>query len=258
VLITGASKGIGKAIAIAFAQAGVSGLALLARSDMSAVEAACTEAQRTGQHLRILTLRVDVTKPEDVDNAVKDVKERFGRLDILINNAGIPQTLSLIGDADPRDWWGVWEVQVLGTFQVTRAFLPLLLECAGDRTIVNMSSIAAHAVGGYNSAYGMSKLAILRFTELIMTEYAEKGILSYAVHPGFIATELTEKSVPEAYRHILVDSLDVASHTIVWLTRERREWLGGRYVSCQWDVEELEAKREEIVKGDKLKVKLVV
>ena len=90
-----------------------------------------------------------------------------------------------------------------------------------------------------------------------MAEYSEQGVLAYAVHPGAIAMDLAA-GMPQEMMRILVDMLEIASHTIVWLVGERREWLGGWYVSCQWDVDELLAKRQEIVDGDKLKVKLIV
>ena len=94
----------------------------------------------------------------------------------------------------------------------------------------------------------MTKLTILRFTELIMAEYSEQGVLAYAVHLGAIAMDLAA-GMPQEMMHILIDMLEIALHTIVWLVGERSEWLGGQYVSCQWDVDELLAKRQEIVDG---------
>jgi len=257
VAITGASKGIGKAIAIAFAQAGVSGLVLLARSDMSAVKAACEASQRPGQSLKVLTASVDTANNEQVVAALAKVKETFGRLDILVNNAGYMEGFALIGDQDPEEWWKVWTVNMRGTYLVTRAFLPLLIESGGEKTIINLTSIGAHYTWPNSSAYQTTKLALLRFTELLMSEYGEKGLLAIAVHPGAIATDMAA-IMPQELMHVLVDSPEVAAHTIVWLVRERREWLAGRYVSCQWDVDELTAKKQEIVDGDKLKVRMVV
>ncbi|PCH34630.1 NAD(P)-binding protein [Wolfiporia cocos MD-104 SS10] len=257
VVITGASKGIGHSIAVALAQAGVSALVLIARSDMSAVKVACEAAQRPGQSLRVLTISASVSDTHQVVEAAQKVREELGRVDVLVNNAGYMEKYGLIAEQDPSEWWKVWSVNLQGTYEVTRAFLPLLTECGGDKTIVNMTSIGGHFQGPRYSAYQVSKLALMRFTELIMAEYTEQGVLAYSVHPGSIATDMAA-TMPEELMGVLVDSPEVAAHTIVWLVKERREWLGGRYVSCQWDVDELSAKKEEIITGDKLKVRMVV
>ena len=116
VVVTGASRGIGKVIALAFTQANVSGLVLLARSDLGAIKAACEAAQRPGQNLKVLTIRTDVTKTAEVVAAAQKVKETYGRLDILINNAGYLEDLTLLGDSDPVDWWTSFEVNVKGVY----------------------------------------------------------------------------------------------------------------------------------------------
>ncbi|CCM02712.1 uncharacterized protein FIBRA_04818 [Fibroporia radiculosa] len=256
-LVTGASKGIGRATALALAQAGVSGLVLLARSDTSIVKAECEAVQRSGKPLTVITAAADVSNTTDIAGAVALVQSVFGRLDIVVNNAGCLETYHLVADSDPDEWWSIWNVNIRGVYEVTRACIPLLLECDGDKTIINITSRVAHVTGSHLSAYMTTKLALLRFTELVMAEYAGKGLLVYAVHPGSIPTDI-QATMPQKYRHVLVDTLELASHTIVWLLRERREWLGGRYISCQWDVDGLLAKREEIVEGDKLKIKMVL
>ncbi|KZT03034.1 NAD(P)-binding protein [Laetiporus sulphureus 93-53] len=227
VVVTGASKGIGKAIALAFAQAGVSGLVLLARSDMNAVKAVCEAAQRPGQSLRALIVHCDITNIEHVSAASNIVKDTFGRLDILVNNAG------------------VYTISNRGTYHVTREFLPLLIECGGDKTIINLNSVAAHLLQPRFSAYESSKPVLLRFTELVMAEYSENGILAYSVHPGAIASDMSV-TMPDM-KHLILDTPEIASHTTVWLAR------------CHlWDMDELLAKKKQIVDGDKLKVRMVV
>lgn len=104
-----------------------------------------------------------------------------------------------------------------------------------------------------------SKLALLRFTEFVNAEYGDKGILAYSIHPGSILSEMTSgSSVPPEHRHFFIDTVELPAHTLLWLIKERRDWLAARYISCNWDMEEFLAKKEEIVKGDKLKPKLVV
>ena len=124
-----------------------------------------------------------------------------------------------------------------------------------------MPHLLAHSVGDARLTHldptQTTKLAILRLTEFIMAECGDAGVLAFAVHPGAVATDMASKA-PAEMRHILVDTPEVAAHAVTWLVRERREWLAGRYFVCQWDVDELEAKKEEIVDGDKLKVRMVV
>jgi NAD(P)-dependent dehydrogenase (short-subunit alcohol dehydrogenase family) len=97
----------------------------------------------------------------------------------------------------------------------------------------------------------------LRFTEFLQSEYSEEDILTFAIHPGSVPTDISAK-LPQYFAPMLKDSAELPGDTTVWLTKERREWLKGRYVDCCWDVTELEAKKQEIVEGDKLKVSLVV
>ena len=153
ILVTGASKGIGKAMAVAFAQAGASGIVLLARSDLTATKAACEAAQRGEQPLEVLAISADCTKTADVVAAAEQVRQRFGRLDVLVNNAGYMEGPGAMYDFDPEEWWRPWTVNVRGTYEVTRAFIPLLLECGGEKIIVNMTSAGAHMIDPMFTAY---------------------------------------------------------------------------------------------------------
>jgi NAD(P)-dependent dehydrogenase (short-subunit alcohol dehydrogenase family) len=263
VFITGASKGVGKATAISYAKAGASGIALGARSDLSPIVQEVLEAANSAGHSepQILTLSLDVTNRESVDAAAKTVSKAFdGRLDILINNAGYLSGFSGIPDTDPDEWWRDWEVNVKGTYLVTRAFWPLLLK-SDTKIILNIASIGAVLTVPNNSSYGSGKLAVLRLTEFINQDHGhgegKDGMLAIAVHPGGVKTELA-LGMPEYMHEHLVDTPELAGDTLVWLGKERREWLGGRYVSATWDLEEVCGKEEEIVKSDLLKVRLAV
>jgi NAD(P)-dependent dehydrogenase (short-subunit alcohol dehydrogenase family) len=261
VLITGASRGIGLATALSYAAAGVSHLALAARSDLSAskdqIEAHC---HKLGKPVpTILTLSLDVQDHNIADAAAKVVQKEFGRLDILVNNAGRIDTFVPIADSDPIAWWRQYEVNVLGLYLCTRAFLPLLLQTeGGDKTIINTTSIGAHTIMSGGSAYQTGKLAVVRFTEFIMHEYADQGILCYSIHPGGVATDMASYMTEEFVKNLLNDTVELPADSLVFLTQVRREWLAGRYVDLSWDMPELLSREEEIVQGDKLKVKLVV
>ncbi|KIP09052.1 hypothetical protein PHLGIDRAFT_23195 [Phlebiopsis gigantea 11061_1 CR5-6] len=256
VLVTGASRGVGKATAIALAQAGVSGLVLFARSDLSAVKDACLASQRGGQSLRVLTFTVDIADNEQVVAAVNKAGEALGRLDIVINNAAQVADYKLIADSDAQDWWSIWDINLRGTYHVVRAVLPLLIKSGGDKTIVNVGSLAAVFILPTLSSYSTSKIALLRFTEFINTEYGDKGVLAYTIHPGSIPTDMAA-SIPDEFKDRLVDTVELPAHTLVWLIKERRDWLAGRFISCNWDVEEFLGKKDEVVKGDKLKARVV-
>ncbi|KAH8669036.1 hypothetical protein BX600DRAFT_511080 [Xylariales sp. PMI_506] len=261
VFISGASRGIGLAMALSFARAGASCIAIGARSDLSSVAQAVQDtAVAVGRSTpQVLALQFDVTDHESVSRAAEEVRREFGRLDIVINNAGIVTT-GLLADSDPEEWHKVWHVNVFGPYHVMRAFIPLLLDSDGDKTIINVSSVGAHIVVPSFSAYETSKLAVLRLTEFASVEYGDQGLLAYCIHPGNIPTDLVGgiEGVDPEMRPVFVDTPELTADSLVYLTREKRDWLARRYINVTWDLPELMAKKDEIILQDKLKVKLVV
>ncbi|KAI9797677.1 MAG: hypothetical protein M1833_005338 [Piccolia ochrophora] len=258
VLITGASRGVGRSLALSFAAAGASHIAIAARSSLDDLEATILRTAKDTYKTppKVLKLALDVSSRDSVSAAAEAISQTFPRLDILVNNAGYLETFQPIADSDPDEWWHTWTVNMKGPYLLTRAFLPLLLK-GGEKTIVNVSSVGAHWKNVGASGYQTTKLALLRFTEFILAEYGEQGVLAFAVHPGNIATDMGRK-LPEQVQDMLTDTPELAADTIAFLTKERREWLAGRYISCQWDMDEFLAKKDEIVQDDKLKVRLVV
>ena len=158
VLITGSSRGIGRSIAVSYARANASGIVITGRNaeSLADTESAIKEAaQSTGRcHPTVLRLALDVTDNSSVLKAERSVREVFGKLDILVNNAAYLGSNSKITEGDPDDWWLIWTTNIKGPYLVTRAFLPLLSQSeAGDKTIVNVSSIGAHLITSGISAY---------------------------------------------------------------------------------------------------------
>ena len=152
VLITGASRGIGKALALSIAQSGAHGLVLLARSPLASLAKACLSARRLTRPLQVLALQVDIIDNVQVEAAAKKTEETFGRLDVVINNAGYLDTVKPFAESDSDEWWNVWNVNVRGIYHVTRAFLPLVIKCGGDKTIISLSSsLAFEPVAGFSS-----------------------------------------------------------------------------------------------------------
>ena len=203
VLITGASKGLGRAISLAYARAGASHIALAARSDLTAISLEVHEAAKAASRPapQVLTLKLDVKDENSVAEAAAQVEKHFSRLDILINNAGVLEMPKNLVDSDPETWWGTWTANVRGPYLVTRAFIPLLLK-GGDKQIINMGSVGALLIFPGFSAYQTTKLALLRFTEFTSTEYRDQGILTYCVHPGNVLTDIVGGGpTPEDIKH---------------------------------------------------------
>lgn len=190
VFITGASKGLGQEMAMSFAKSGASKIAIGARSCLDTTVNRIRDAaiSSNGQSLKILALQLDVSDVQSVTSAASRVAEEFGRLDILINNAGIV-TRGLITESDPREWQQAFQVNLFGPYLMLRSFIPLLLR-GGDMTIINVSSVGAHCTTQTYSAYETSKLAVLRLTEFACIEYGERGLLAYSVHPGNVPTDI--------------------------------------------------------------------
>jgi hypothetical protein len=129
IFISGASRGIGRSIAISFAKAGASTIVLGARSSLDATETAVQQAAQDAGRPKpqVLKIKLEVTNPASVADAAAEVEKTAGRLDVLVNNAGVLD-MKMINDSNPETWWNVWEVNVKGPYLVARAFLPLMLK----------------------------------------------------------------------------------------------------------------------------------
>ncbi|PVH95498.1 NAD(P)-binding protein [Periconia macrospinosa] len=259
VLVTGASRGIGRAIAIQYAHAGVAAIILVARS-AGALEEVKKEIQGIDSGIKVSVKPVDVTSVEGVRGIKEEVGKEEGRLDVLVNNAGAGGDWVPLAETKPDEWWWDFEVSVKAPYLFLQAFLPLLASTAekygGKADVINMSSIGAHIFLPGASAYQTCKLALLRLSEFVNVEYGNKGIVCVGMHPGGVLTELAKGKVELEGK--LNDTPELAGGFAVWLTAEKRDWLAGRYVAATWDVEKLESMKEEIVSGDKLVVRMVV
>lgn len=265
VLVTGVAypDGVGYATATAFARAGASAIVVVDIHDISSdsitrLKTAAAEAGR--RELLVLPCKVDVADLGGVEAMRERLSQPLdGRLDILVNNAAFMEPYKVFLDSDPEVYWRTYDVNIRGLFNMARTFLPLLFSTRSDLgglcTMINVAPSGALTARAGSSSYRSSELAILRWTESMVLEYGDQGLVAISVNPGAIKTMIT-KGAPENVRNKLPHQPDIAGDTIVWLAAERREWLAGRYVSCPWDMEELVAKKEEIVEGDKLKLKM--
>ncbi|KAK3991523.1 hypothetical protein QBC44DRAFT_50727 [Cladorrhinum sp. PSN332] len=257
VLIAGASMGIGKTAAVRYAAAGCSKIAIGARSPLEDVKKAVIAAAAEAGHPEpaVVVLSLDVTSELSVKAASEVVAEAFGgSLDVLIANAGYNTPWVPIAEGDPGEWWKTIEVSLNGLYLCSRYFIPLLLK-SETKLLVAMSSIGAVLLNHGASPYQIAKVGTCRFVEFADQEYHTQGLVAIAIHPGAVKTELALK-LPDWLHPHLVDAPELPADNILWLTSERREWLSGRYICSNWDVTELEARKDEIVEKNLLKFKM--
>ena len=185
VIVSGAAKGIGRSIAQAFGRAG----ARVAVVDLDAAGAEACAGALVAEGREALAIAADVTATEDVCRAVDAVVARWGRVDVLVNNAGGFSVIRRTEDIPDAEWEAVFRLNVTSVFLCTRAVLPLMRRQRAG-AIVNLSSVVGRAGAvTVTSHYAAAKAAILGFTRQVAREVAPDGIRVNAVAPGTVATE---------------------------------------------------------------------
>ncbi|MFF2445589.1 3-ketoacyl-ACP reductase [Neobacillus sp. NPDC058068] len=186
--VTGAGRGIGKAIAIALANEGIN-VGLLARTEAALKEVA---SEVEGLGVKVAYAAVDISSLEKVDQAIEKLTNALGSADILINNAGIGKFATLL-EMDPEEWKKIIDVNIMGTYYVTRAVLPKLIEKNGG-DIINISSTNGLNGAATSSAYSASKFGVIGLTESLAQEVRRNNIRVTALTPSTVATELAAKT----------------------------------------------------------------
>ncbi|WP_445626842.1 3-oxoacyl-[acyl-carrier-protein] reductase [Nostoc sp. DSM 114167] len=185
-IVTGASRGIGRAIAIELASQGAIAVVNYANSS-AAAEAVVTEITAAGG--QAIAIQADVSKGDQVDALVNAVTEKFSRVDILVNNAGITRDTLLLR-LKPEDWQAVIDLNLTGVFLCTRTVSKIMLKQRSGR-IINITSVAGQMGNPGQSNYSAAKAGVIGFTKSVAKELATRGIVVNAVAPGFIATDMT-------------------------------------------------------------------
>ncbi|NUO17449.1 MAG: 3-oxoacyl-[acyl-carrier-protein] reductase [Planctomycetaceae bacterium] len=201
-LITGASRGIGRAIALAFAKEGAS-LALFATSNdkLADTAAKCAEAGCKTVH----TFGLDVRNSADVDGAVKKASEVLGGLDIVVNNAGVTKDNLLMRLSDD-DYNAVLDTNLKGAFNVTRAATRSLMKSKAGR-LINIASIVGITGNAGQTNYAASKGGLIAFTKSVAKELSGRGVTANVIAPGFIETDMTSGLDPKVKEAALKEIL---------------------------------------------------
>jgi len=198
-VITGASKGLGKAMALALGGAGVR-LALASR-DLALLETVAGEARTAG--MEALVVQTDVTSEAEVARLAGAVREKFGGVDIIINNAGV-NVRKPMTEFTLEEWRRVMDTNLTGAFLACRALVPLMKGRGGGR-VINLTSIMSHTALPGRTAYASSKAGLLGFTKALALELAPEGINVVGISPGPFATEMNAPLMnnPEASAQFL-------------------------------------------------------
>lgn len=219
-LITGAGKGIGKATALALAKEGVN-IILIARTQFD-IESVAAEIQTLG--VKTFTVTADVSDMDSVNAAVSKALDAFSTIDILINNAGIAAFGKFL-EMEPKQWENIIKVNLMGTYYVTRAVLPNMIERqTGD--IINIASTAGQKGNALTSAYSASKFAVLGLTESLMQEVRKHNIRVTALTPSTAATEMAiELKLTDGNPEKVMQAEDIAELIVLQLKLNRRVFI---------------------------------
>jgi 3-oxoacyl-[acyl-carrier protein] reductase len=185
-IVTGASRGIGRAVAIALAAEGAKVVVNYAKSSQAA-DAVVAEIKEMGSEA--IALQADVAQADQVDALFSAVLEQWGRIDVLVNNAGIARDMLLIR-MKLEDWQAVIDLNLTGVFLCTKAASKVMLKQRSGR-IINVTSVVGEMGNAGQANYSASKAGVIGFTKAIAKEVASRGITVNAVAPGFITTDMT-------------------------------------------------------------------
>jgi NAD(P)-dependent dehydrogenase (short-subunit alcohol dehydrogenase family) len=259
-IVTGASQGIGRAIAQCCADQGAK-VALVART-ASKLEAVAAEIRDGGG--TALAIPTDVTDQTAVKAMARQAEAELGPVDLLVNNAGAFFAIGPSWEVDPDTWWSDVTINLLGVFLCCRAVVPGMVARKRGR-VINLIGGGTDAPLPYGSAYAASKAAVMRLTETLAVELNEHGVFVFALRPGFVRTEMSVYQLSEEGRRWLPDTAQrfeeeknvpstMAGDLAVEFASGRFDALTGRYIRVKDykgdDLDEVEAQIPEILEKD--------
>ena len=229
-LITGATRGIGKQIALKLAKQGYS-IALNYRKENEELINAKKEIE--AENVECLCVQGDVSSFEECERFVKETAEHFGTIDVLVNNAGITKDMLLMRMKE-EDFRQVIDINLVGTFNVTKNVIPYMMKARNGR-IINISSVVGISGNAGQTNYAASKAGIIGFTKSLAKEVASRNILVNAVAPGFIETSMTDVLKDEIKEEIAkaiplkrMGTAEDVANVVKFLTSEESSYITGQ------------------------------
>lgn len=257
ILITGGSRGIGKGIALSWATAGASAVVITGRNE-EALRKASEEIKKASSnpHIKVLALPCEVIDQSATADLFSKVKKEIGKLDVLVCNVAAlshyEDNLKL-GDKTPEDWWSDVEGNIKGTYLPIHYYLTTFTsnDANATGTIIITSSGAATVTIPGESSYCMSKAAMHRMVDSLTAEYPL--IRAFSLNPGIVRAG----TVPSAFLPFAHDTPELTGGMTLWLSGKRADFLKGRWVSVNWDVEEMQKHKDEVEEKELLKTKFL-
>ena len=232
-LVTGATRGIGKEIALTLAENGFN-VALNYRKESEELESLKKEIE--SKNVKCLAVCGDVSNYEQVENFVKEIISEFGRIDVLVNNAGITKDMLLMR-MKKEDFESVIDVNLVGTFNVTKNVIPHMMKARNGK-IVNISSVVGISGNAGQTNYSASKAGIIGFTKSLAKEVASRNINVNAVAPGFIQTDMTnvlkDEIKEEISKNIPLKRMGTArdvANLVSFLVSENSNYITGQVIN---------------------------
>jgi 3-oxoacyl-[acyl-carrier protein] reductase len=258
-VVTGAGRGIGRAIALALAEAGAS--VVCAARGLREIEATADTINATGR--QAIAVATDVSHPDDVRRLTRQTIQGFGKVDILVNTAGVYGPIGPVVDNDVAEWFRTLEVNLGGVFLCSKAFLPYLIEQRSGK-IVNLSGGGATSARPNFSCYAASKAAVVRFTECLAAEVAPFNVQVNTISPGGVYTQMVERVIQDgnaAGNNALAEALRIKATgdanlervkaLVIFLAGEASDGLTGRLISAVWDDwESIPTRLEALMQSD--------
>lgn len=265
-IITGAGRGIGKAIAERFAKEG--SIVILTARTSEEIDSTLQEIKKSGGEG--ISIQTDISKVNDVTRLVKQVIEKYSKIDILVNNAGVIKPIAPIHQVVVEEWEDNLKTNLFGTFYCIRKVLPHMIEKKYGK-IINMSGGGAFNSMPNFSAYGTSKAAIVRLTETVAAEVKDYNISVNAIAPGAIKTKITYDIIEsgdtagiESIRAKEViergdSDVEKVTNLALFLASDESNGLSGKTISARWDeLDYIRNNIREIQKSDKYTMKRMI